>query len=88
MGYPGNNSDRSFEIARIENAMMLVAQHIARHVSQTGNSPFTVIFERLERERAKLGSQNATIDRAASYLNHSAIRESQSALTSKVAPEP
>jgi len=75
-------------IERVENAMKIVAYHIARHVRQWGESPFTVIFERLESEREMLLSNQQTCDRAIAFLAQSATCESQSDLVDKEAPLP
>ena len=75
-------------LERVENAMRIVASHIARHVRDWGDSPFTVIFERLEKERELLLTKQETYTRAAAFLSQSATRESQSALLDNDAPVP
>ena len=75
-------------VERIENAMRIVAGHIARHVRDWGESPFTVIFERLEKERELLIAKQKTYDRAAAFLAQSATRASQSDLTDNDEPLP
>ncbi len=62
---------------RLEQAMTIVATHMARHMLECGHSPFTVLFERLERELEQLTAQSQTMDRAQSFLAQRAIRSTQ-----------
>ena len=88
MANSGGRYKERVNLERIECAMRVVAQHIARHVQERGVSPFAEIFERLEIEREKLVQQHETHDRAASFLVQCATRDSQSALTDNEAPLP
>ncbi len=70
------NGETEVTFKRMENAMEIVARHIARHVREQGHSPFAVIFERLEQEREKILDGHKTYDRAASFLSQKATFDS------------
>jgi hypothetical protein len=84
----GERQRQEIVLERIESAMRIVAEHILRHVREMGDSPFTVIYQRLEKERELCLTKQAVYQRAADFLSQSATRESQSALLDNDAPLP
>lgn len=68
--------------------MEIVAFHMARHIKECGETPFGVIFERLEAERQIMKAKQATCDRALAFLSQRATRPSHSKRVSNEEPAP